>query len=270
MSQQDRVNRDTWGHRPTVNEFRTEGFCDDGERIAYLSLIDEVRNRPILDLGVGAGRTVPLFRSLTSDYVGIDFTPEMITAAQERYHTADLRVGDARDLSQFPDGRFFMVAFSFNGIDAVAHEDRSRILREVKRVLHPRGIFWFSTLNHAGIGPRHRPWRPTWPRLDRGPTAFALGLLKVLRAAPTDLLNYARSRHLWIEGNEWSVKPLASHNYGLLVHYTTLARQMAELEDAGFEPNPDVLESSFGQRVKLTDDLSNVFWFHIIARKGSS
>ena len=40
--------------------------------------------------------------------------------------------------------------FSNNGIDAVDHEGRERILAEARRVLEPGGTFYYSTLNKDG------------------------------------------------------------------------------------------------------------------------
>jgi SAM-dependent methyltransferase len=37
---------------------------------------DWVRGRPIMDIGVGTGRTTPYLLDLSPDYVGIDYSPE--------------------------------------------------------------------------------------------------------------------------------------------------------------------------------------------------
>ena len=50
-----------------------------------------VRGQPILDLGVGGGRTVPLLRAVSSDYVAVDYTPAMGEACRRRPCGDDLR-----------------------------------------------------------------------------------------------------------------------------------------------------------------------------------
>jgi len=116
----DEINRAAWQTRASVRSFaRLEGFTDDGERAALASIAHEVHDEPILDLGVGAGRTVPILRSLSDDYTAIDYTPELVMACRHKHPNARILHGDARDLSCFPAETFKLVVFSFNGIDAV-------------------------------------------------------------------------------------------------------------------------------------------------------
>jgi ubiquinone/menaquinone biosynthesis C-methylase UbiE len=133
---QDAINRSTWTQRGAVNWLSSnQGYTDGGEFAAYWRIADEVRDQPILDLGVGGGRTVSLLRPLSRDYVALDYLPELVDSARRKFPFVDIRTGDARDLSQFPDERFSLVVFSYAGIDAVGPEDRRRVLAEVRRVL---------------------------------------------------------------------------------------------------------------------------------------
>jgi SAM-dependent methyltransferase len=54
---------------------------------------------------------------------------------------------DARNMTFFPDGYFDFVLFSYCGIDYVSHEDRMKILSEIRRLLRKGGFFFFSTHN---------------------------------------------------------------------------------------------------------------------------
>jgi SAM-dependent methyltransferase len=149
----DEINRRTWRDASTVRWFRRlEGWTDRGERAALELAAVEAKDQPILDLGVGGGRTVPLLRAVSRDYVALDYTPELVAACRQKYPDADVRHGDARDLSRFADGSFRLVVFSFNGIDSVNADDRMTILREVHRVLCPGGLFLFSAHNREGPG----------------------------------------------------------------------------------------------------------------------
>ena len=106
-----------------------------------------MRGQPLLDLGVGGGRTLPLLRELSDDYTGIDYSAELVAAARRRFPQARIEIGDARDLSRFAASRFALVFFSFNGIDGITHDERGQVFREVLRVLRPRGLFAYSTNN---------------------------------------------------------------------------------------------------------------------------
>ncbi|HEY8544967.1 MAG TPA: class I SAM-dependent methyltransferase [Acidimicrobiales bacterium] len=115
----------------------------------------------VLDLGVGAGRTTPHLQGLGGRYVGIDLEPAMVDAARARFPDADLRVGDAADLSAFDDGSFDAVVFSFNGLDYVT--ERRRCLAECHRVLRPGGLLLASRHNpRAVLAVPRRPTAPLW------------------------------------------------------------------------------------------------------------
>lgn len=156
----DAVNLPVWASADAVGDFaESQGWTDAGELAAVLALAPTVRGEPMLDLGIGGGRTTTWSRLLTDDYVGVDITPAMVAAARGRHPEADLRVGDARDLSAFADARFGFVMFSFNGIDAVGHTDRAVVLREIARVLRPGGRVLLSTNNRDSPGFASTPWR---------------------------------------------------------------------------------------------------------------
>jgi len=65
----DSINRRTWRDSSTIRWFRRlEGWTDEGERAAFELVSVEAKDQPILDLGVGGGRTTPLLRSISRDY----------------------------------------------------------------------------------------------------------------------------------------------------------------------------------------------------------
>jgi SAM-dependent methyltransferase len=112
-------------------------------------LVPTSRRHSVLDIGVGAGRTIDPLSTMFDKYVGIDFSEKAIAKAKELFPHADLRVMDARNLG-FAE-TFDCVVFSFNGIDCVNFADRELILRQIWRVLKPGGILIYSThnLNHS-------------------------------------------------------------------------------------------------------------------------
>lgn len=264
----DRVNRSAWRDPDTVVWFRgLEGWSDRGERAAFEWVAREARGGRILDIGVGAGRTVPALTALSSDYVGIDYTPELVAVCHEKHPGVDVRVGDARDLSAFADGSFRLVVFSFNGIDAVSHKDRAHVFAEVRRVLAPGGLFFFSTHNRRG--PLHHERFRLGVYMTRNPFKLARRVMTALRAVPRTLYNRVKLGRLGYEADGYSVQNASAHSHGILIHYVTLEEQRIELEDAGFEPNPVVFSNVDGRRVDETTDVSGVEWFHLIARARS-
>lgn len=247
------------------------GFSDRGEEAIYEVVRARLRDEAILDIGVGGGRTVLLLAPLARRYVALDYAPRMVEACRARCPNVDVSVGDARDLSRFRDASFGLVTFSFNGIDAVDHEARKTVLREVQRVLKPQGRFWFSTLNIAGLGLRLRPWRPEWPERDGGTRLRqAYKTARMLARMPKRMLNYARLRPLFEQGRGWSIDTLSAHDYNLLVHYTTFAREREELAEHGFEIELAV-DSDRGEPLLATDsETRDAFWFQILARKSAA
>ncbi len=259
------ANRGAWDRPRTLRWFEGyEGWSDRGEQLATESIADEMAGRRILDLGVGAGRTVPLLRAISLQYVGIDFSAAMVDASQRKHPDARIEVGDARDLSRFADGSFDLVVFSWNGIDAVDHEDRALVLREVARVLGPDGVFLFSTHNERGRGCGEKPW--TVKRDDlRHPRRIA-GLMF---GFPRNMRNHRRFRHMDTTGEGWSMRNAAAHHFGLVIHYTTIEQQLAELRGAGFD-KIQVLGNELGDVMHAQADTSGAWWFQIIARRAGA
>lgn len=96
----DQINRKAW-KASLPDSILATGFTDPGESAALAEVEVEARNQPILDIGVGGGRTVPLLRRISRDYVAIDYIPELVLACRRRFPDARVILGDARDLSAF-------------------------------------------------------------------------------------------------------------------------------------------------------------------------
>jgi ubiquinone/menaquinone biosynthesis C-methylase UbiE len=262
----DLINRRAWSDRSTVKSFRhLEGWTDPGERAALECVRADAANQPILDLGVGAGRTVPLLLDISKDYVGLDYTAELVEACREKHPGVRIVQGDARDLSQFADDSFQLVVFSFNGIDAVNAADRVTILREARRVLRTGGALLFSA--HNQNGPGHGETLSFGVHRTRNPVKLAERFMVAVLHAARTVRNYESYSKLRYDGDGYSIRNASAHDHGILIHYISLKSQLSQLESVGFQPNPLVFANSDGRRLSPGDETSDAWWFHLVVRK---
>jgi len=54
------------------------------------------------------------------EYIGVDYSAEMIAACCQKFPDLVWQVADARNLEQFADNYFDFILFSFNGIDYIS------------------------------------------------------------------------------------------------------------------------------------------------------
>jgi len=261
----DSINRRAWAQASTVRQYeRLHGWTDPGERAAIAFVAEEARGQPVLDIGVGAGRTTQLLLPVSNNYVGIDYTAEMVEASRKLHPGVRFEQMDARDLSAFADGQFALVMFSFNGIDAVDREGRVKVLREAHRVLRPGGRFLFSAHNNEGPGRGERPKVHipfTW-----NPVKLGWRSVKAIGALPRSWSNHRRYKQLNEQHENWSIMNAGAHDFSIVVMYTTLAEQKRQLREAGFEVEA-VFDSTRGELVPDGVDTRDMFWFHYVARK---
>jgi SAM-dependent methyltransferase len=275
----DRNNRSAWSDKRVLHEFaageaspRSGWWSDPGERAAFLWIASRVRGQPVLDVGVGGGRTVPILRLMTDDYLGIDYTPAMVDLCREAFPGVDVRVADARDLAPLPSEQFGLVVFSFNGLDAIDHDDRSAALREFFRVLRPGGDLLFSTHNKEGPAFNATPWHragppqgPGWPASYRI-ARFVGGIMLNPLHYPRSVSNWRRLHAQAVDAGDWGIGPVEAHDFDLLIHFTTLAAEVRELEEIGFSVSA-VFDAERGRVRQVDDDLTDVRYFHIVASK---
>ena len=94
----------------------------------------------VLDLCCGPGHASDAVRRRGGTPLGVDFAPEMIALAKEKWPGLSFEVGDAEDLTQ-PDSSFDAVVMNF-GLLHLARPEAA--LRHIARVLKPGGRFAFT------------------------------------------------------------------------------------------------------------------------------
>ncbi|WP_420997517.1 class I SAM-dependent methyltransferase [Cupriavidus sp. 30B13] len=267
---QDRINQHAWRSWGARRWFGTASeWTDPGEGAAIAWVAAQVRGQPILDVGVGGGRTVPMLRALSNDYTAVDYMPEMVEICRRNHPGVRVEQMDARDMSQLPDNHFALVMFSFNGIDAVDYAGRQAILREFARVLRPGGLVLFSS--HNIRGPSYRENLSMFlrlPRLSANPVAVGIDTARVLCNLPLATFNYLRHSRLNREFDGYAIRVCAAHKFGIVIVYTELEAQRRTLAQLGLHT-----EAVFGNvdeaPLRAGQDLAGIYWFHFIARKAA-
>lgn len=237
----DRINMKIMTTASVVSQYARPSGLSPAEQATLDRVAPLAQGKPILDIGVGGGRTVEALRSISQDYLGIDYSQEMVDACRSRFPDARFEFADARALSAVADESIFLAVFSCNGIGMVSHADRLQILREVLRVLQPGGIFVFSTHNRNSPEFRRGFQFPQFQWTLHPVRA----LVRSARFAGQTLLRLRNRRQFRpheIHAPDYSVINDVCHHYGTMLYYVSLERQRRQLEDAGFEAGAEAYD----------------------------
>jgi SAM-dependent methyltransferase len=267
-SLQDRINRSAWRSRSAQNWYgNASDWTDPGEASALSWIAQHVRDQPILDVGVGGGRTVPILTSISDDYIALDYTPELVELCRRNHPGVRVHQMDARDLSAFDNESFALVMFSYNGLDSVDYAGRQAILREFARVLRPGGFALFSTHNLHGPSYRETPMRLVrMPRMSANPLAVCVDAARIAYTLPVATFNYLRYSRLNREYDGYALRVCAGHKFGVLLMYTDSEAQQRQLDEMGLCTEA-VFGSTTGNLLQHGEDVSEEVWFHFVARK---
>lgn len=227
MEAVEKINQKLWAHKSIADEYRKTTDLHAAERAIADELAAQRTFRAVLDIGIGAGRTVTPLSRLGKSYIGLDYSQTMIDLARQQHPEHDLRCMDARDLSDFADNSFDLVWFSFNGIDCVAHDDRLRILAEVRRVLADDGLFVFSSHNRDAARVPAHDLRNL--RRSRNP----LRMIRHIGGYVVKNINARRLKRQETHAADYAIVNDAAHRYGLLLYYISPRAQIRQLAQAG-------------------------------------
>jgi ubiquinone/menaquinone biosynthesis C-methylase UbiE len=220
------TNQRVYATRRIVHYYTQLRLLQPAEQTILELFREQWSSMTLLDIGVGGGRTTAHFSKLVSEYVGIDYSTEMIAACQKRFASSfentRFEVGDARDLSRFADRSFDFVLFSFNGIDYMTHGDRLQVLQEVSRVGKAGGYFCFSSHNLEAMKQQF-DWKNQFS-LNPITTYVNLVMLALLRWFNNSIrLDQLHTAAYTILRDE-------SHNFRLKTYYINPQEQLNQLQ----------------------------------------
>jgi SAM-dependent methyltransferase len=250
----DTINQKTYAKAQVLDYYDGLSELFPAEKVLFEKLSQKIKDSKVLDIGVGGGRTTKYLLPLASDYTGVDYVPEFVERVKRKYDGGNFLCGDARNLKEIADETFDFVLFSYNGIDAVGHEDRLKVLKEIRRVLKTGGTLMFSSHNrdyrHFG--------KPYWLKDIRLNLGFVKNLMSYFFFLPRHLLMKKRE----VYADEYAIVNDCDHRYSLLFYYIRINAQIKQLEKLGFS-NIEAYNAR-GERVK-TDTES--FWIYYLAGK---
>ncbi len=251
------LNKRSYAKSGVVSWYEKLDFLHPAEAVILEKLRPFIKDRKVLDIGIGGGRTTKFLLDLGSDYTGIDYTPGCVAAARRKYPAAHLFCCDARDLSQFSTSSFGFVMFSLNGLDYVSHEDRLRILGEIRRVLQPGGFFVFSTHNRDYRHFHKLPWQAGTP--------FNLNLLKSCLYTLAFLPRHLRMRRYEVHADEYLIVNDNAHGFSLLTYYIGIEQQRAQLVAAGFAD----IHAYDLEGVEVESDQNSAWTYYLASKPGT-
>lgn len=223
---QDRVNRRVYHAAGVERAYTPFDELEVAEVAALLKYQPAICGRDVLDIGVGPGRTTPYLVQLARSYLGIDYSPIMIDCFMRKFPDVRVRCADMRDLSFLIDQSIDFALASSNVLDAVSHDDRLHVLRQLHRVLRPHGVVMFSSHN--------RSYEPAFggPRLrsSRNPCTQALYVLRFFQQQ----FNHRRTGRLRRIERDYALLDDIGHDYRLLHYYIDHATQRQQLAACGF------------------------------------
>lgn len=231
MNAQEAKSKNTYLSPEVIDHYAKNESLQKPEQTIFDILKPKLVEMKMMDVGVGGGRTTVYFAPEVKSYSAFDYSEGMIERCKEkfagRFPEAKFFVGDATNLSEFADGSFDFILFSFNGIDYMPIASRKKFLGEARRLLKPGGYFCFSTHNLAKL--KQLTLASAFQfRLN----VFAM-MGKVSERMKVRKLNAAQFASL--DKSDYVFINDATHGYGLEQCFIRTSFQLNLLREAGFK-----------------------------------
>ncbi len=248
-------NKDTYETRDVVKHYCSLDQLQKPEQTIFNSIRAELEHMKMLDIGVGVGRTTAYFANLVNEYIGIDYSKNMIAACEKRFSALiskdiSFKICDVRNMKIFKDNYFDFILFSFNGLDSMSHKDRLIALQEIIRVGKNGGLFCFSTHNllyspelftiHFCINPVKMSWR-----------LFKYFLIRLLNDDSKKLIN-----------KNYAILRTRVHMFRLRTYYIKPIEQIKQLSDLGLK-NIKIYSYDNGNEIKDLSKLDTIKCPHL-------
>ncbi len=218
------TNKRTYESQDVVLQYSNTSQLQKPEKAILVYLSNRLKDMKMLDMGIGGGRTTCNFMNLVSEYVGIDYSEDMINACTDRFkgspRNISFKVCDVRSMEMFKDNYFDFILFSYNGLDSISHEDRQIALKEIHRVGYSNGFFCFSAHNLLGID------RLLRVRLFMNPMKMYREMLRCF------LLRFRYNRHAHfseLKNQDFAVINDGLHQFRSLTYYVKPKEQIRQL-----------------------------------------
>lgn len=223
---------------------------ETGLQLAEETIINQLRgklsNMKVLDIGIGTGRTTACLVDYAKDYVGIDYSENMIKFCEKRFESfhanLSFKVCDVRSMDIFEDNIFDFVLFSYNGIDYIPYRDRAKALKEIQRVCKPGGFFSFSTHNFSYVDHLMRF------TICKNPLRF---MRLIVRYMHSQYIVWQRNSN---KGVKYAIIRDGGEDFRLKTCYVDPLEQVKKLEGIGFQ-NIRIFSEKTGNEL---EDISNI------------
>jgi ubiquinone/menaquinone biosynthesis C-methylase UbiE len=197
------------------------------EAMILLRYRDDFKNKRVLDVGVGTGRTTPYLASLAAEYVGIDYSDVMLGEARSRHPSQQFKNVDMRHMPTFADSSFDVIFAPSAVLDALSHADRLRAFSEIARVLTDDGLFIYSAHNLAC-----REWTTRHPiEFSKNPVTLAMNGVRWIceEGRRRNLRRYES-----VDDGGFAIVNDAAFGWRALHYYSTKQGQLKQLTEVGF------------------------------------
>ena len=257
----DALNHSCYLGKDVAERWAKKQYIMPEEQAFLDDFSQELKGAKILDIGIGGGRSTRFLLPLASEYVGVDYSPDMIEIAGSCFPGARLEVRDARDLSAYADGEFDFVLFSFNGIDCLAHEGRMQTLKEMYRVLKPGGLFALSSHNRQQ--PEASPYALKYLYRSKHPGRMWKFILLYFEG----IRSWKRTAGSAYACDEYALRHDSGNTFSAPHYYITKSSLVAQVQPLGLKLL--AIYDTQGKKVtaEAADSVSS--WFHYAFRKAA-